>query len=274
MTPRDDVDVVIVAHNSGELLVDAARSAAQQAAAERVWVMDAESTDGSTGPIVQDFPGIHVVAVPNAGFSASNNRGIERSSCEFVLLLNPDAELQTGSLEALVAAARTDQRIGVVGPLVLGSGGLVQPGSFGSFPTLARRMGLGFSRALHRLAGRQDASPRVPGVRTDVDWVTGACMLVRRTAIDDAGPMDEAFFLYYEDIEWCHRMRDHGWRVVLEPSARCVHRLGRSGAPEGAMSQAYRDSFNRYCDLYGLWGLKATARVGAAVRRTLGGRAS
>jgi len=273
VTVRDDVDVVIVAHNSGELLADAVRTASQQAGKERVWVMDAESTDGSAEAIVQAFPGVHVIAVPNAGFSAGNNRGIESGSHEFVLLLNPDAELKDGAIEMLVAAARADARVGIVGPLVLGSDGLVQLGSFGRFPTLVRRVGIGLSRGWHRLLGQRDTSPRVPGVRTDVDWVTGACMLVRRTAIDDVGPMDEAFFLYYEDIEWCHRMRDHGWRVVLEPSARCVHRLGRSGAPEGAMSQAYRDSFSRYCDLYGLWGLKATARAGSAMRRALGGSA-
>lgn len=273
MTPRDDVDVVIVAHNSGELLVDAIRSAARQAREERVWVMDAESTDGSTKSIAQAFPGSHVLPVPNAGFSASNNRGIERTSCEFVLLLNPDAELQAGALEALVATARSDTRIGIVGPLVLGMDGLVQPGSFGRFPTLARRVSLALSRGLHRLIGRRESSPHAPKSRADVDWVTGACMLARRAAIEDAGPMDEAFFVYYEDIEWCHRMRDRGWRVVLEPSARCVHRLGQSGAPGRAMSRAYRDSFYRYCDLYGLWGLKAAARLGVVIRRTFGGRA-
>jgi len=96
-------------------------------------------------------------------------------------------------------------------------------------------------------------------------------MLVRRAAVDDVGPMDEEFFLYYEDTDWCHRMRDRGWRVLLEPGASVVHHLGRSAAPEARIAEAYRASFRRYCDLYGLWGLKTLARAGLSFRRLFGG---
>ncbi len=78
--------------------------------------------------------------------------------------------------------------------------------------------------------------------------------------------MDERFFLYYEDIEWCHRMRDHGWQVLLEPTATAVHHLGKSGGGPRSR-QAYRESFERYCDLYGLWGLRLASRLGLALRR-------
>jgi len=272
VTPRTDVDVVIVAHNAGELLVDAVRSAAQQAGEDRVWVMDAESTDTSAAQVTAAFPAVHVRPVPNAGFSASNNRGIETTSAPYVLLLNPDAELRSGALDALVAAAERDARIGVVGPLVLLPEGAVQPDSFGRFPTLARRMATGASRVWWRIRGDRSPSPNAPAEAVDVDWVTGACMLVRRAAITDAGAMDEGFFLYYEDLEWCHRMRDRGWRVVLDPAAQCIHHLGQSNTSSDVVARAYRESFFRYCDLYGLWGLKAAARFGLATRQLLGGR--
>jgi len=84
--------------------------------------------------------------------------------------------------------------------------------------------------------------------------------------------MDEAFFLYYEDIEWCHRMKDHGWEVVLDPGARVLHHLGMAGASGSRVAAAYRESLERYCDLYNLWGLKALARLGLALRRASGGQ--
>ena len=88
----------------------------------------------------------------------------------------------------------------------------------------------------------------------------------------DVGEMDESLFLYYEDVEWCHRMRDGGWDVLLEPAAQVLHHRGQAGAPAGKAAQAYRESFFRYCDIYGLWGLKASARLGLALRRAVGGR--
>ncbi len=95
-------------------------------------------------------------------------------------------------------------------------------------------------------------------------------MLVRREAIDAVGPMDERFFLYMEDVEWCHRMRDGGWQVLIEPAASVVHHLGGSTS-SGVAARAYRDSFNRYCELYGLWGLRAVAALGQTLRAAMGG---
>ena len=264
-------DVIIVAHNSGHLLSEAVASAVEQAGAGHVWVMDAESTDGSVEAARR--PGVHVVPVRNAGFAAANNRGIQETFADFVLLLNPDAALCRGALGALLATAETHPRAGIVGALILNGDGSVQAGSFGRFPSLARTLGVHAWRFTQRLRGNRRLSPNAPSSTTAVDWVTGAAMLVRRTAITEAGPMDEGFFLYYEDTEWCHRMRDHGWQVVLEPAAKVIHHVGSSGAPPALVAQAYRDSFYRYCDLYGLWGLKTLSRAGLRLRRLWGGAA-
>jgi GT2 family glycosyltransferase len=266
------VDVVIVAHNAGELLRSAVDSAIQQAGSDHVWVMDAESTDGSTTAIADRLPEGHLRAVPNAGFSASNNRGIELTAAPFVLLLNPDAVLGDGALAALADSAARNPRAGIIGPAVLNSDGSVQANSFGRFPTLVSVLGLRLWRAAQRVRGNRSLSPRLPAHTHAVDWVTGACMLVRREAIEDAGAMDEGFFLYMEDVEWCHRMTDHGWQVLLEPSASVVHHLGQAVTASGVVAQAYRDSLDRYCELYGLWGLKAVVHMGRALRGTPGGR--
>lgn len=268
-TPR--VEVVIVAHNAGDLLAAAIRSAAEQVGPRSVWVMDAESTDGSVERASARVPGAHVIAVPNKGFSASNNRGIEATKAAYVLLLNPDAELQRGAVERLLATANAHPKAAIVGPAILNPDGSAQANAFGRFPTLATTVGLRFKRLGQSLSGNAKHTPQLPAQTVPVDWVTGAAMLVRRSAIRDAGKMDEGFFLYYEDTEWCHRMRDHGWEVLLEPRARVVHHLGGSGAPEGRVAQAYRESFYRYCDLYGLWGLKAFAKTGLAIRKAFGG---
>jgi GT2 family glycosyltransferase len=119
--------------------------------------------------------------------------------------------------------------------------------------------------------GNRQLSPKIPERTTSVDWVTGACMLVRRSAIEDAGPMDEQFFIYWEDTEWCHRMTDHGWQVLVEPAASVTHHRGVSAAPVGFVAQAYRDSLDHYCELYGLWGLKAAVDLLRALRGARGG---
>jgi N-acetylglucosaminyl-diphospho-decaprenol L-rhamnosyltransferase len=264
-------DVVIVAHNSGSLLAEAVSSAVNQAGAGHVWIMDAKSTDGSIAELQRQGYEVNIVPVPNHGFAAANNRGIESTSSPFVLLLNPDAALCPGALSTLLVTAEANPRAGIVGPLILNVDGGVQANSFGRFPSLVSSLSLRLWRIVQRLRGNSSLSPKAPASTAAVDWVTGAAMLVRRAAIADVGLMDEGFFLYYEDTEWCHRMRDHGWEVLVEPGAQVVHHLGGSRATEGAIARAYRASFHHYCDLQGLWGLKLVSRLGLALRRLLGG---
>jgi len=267
-----DVDVVMVAHDAGDYLRAAVGSVYGQVAPRRIVVVDAESADGSVEALATSHPGVRVIKAPNRGFSASNNVGIAATSGAYVLLLNPDAELALYSLDHLVARAEVDRRAGIVAPRVLDPDGGAQRGSFGAFPTLPSTLALHAGRLLDRARGGSGTARSERAADRAPDWVTGACMLVRRAAIEDVGPMDEGFFLYFEDVEWCHRMRDHGWDVVIESHALCAHHLGKSGGGPGTASQAYRDSFYRYCRLYRLWGLAAVARAGIAARTLVGGR--
>jgi len=267
-----DVDVVIVAHNADGYLRAAVDSVTGQVGPGRVVVVDAETTDGSVRALKGDHPGVRVIPVPNRGFSASNNVGIAATSGAYVLLLNPDAELGDYSLHRLVARAEVDRRAGIIAPRVFDPDGSVQRGSFGAFPTLLSTLTLHVGRWLDKARGGSGVARTERAADIAPDWVTGACMLVRRAAIEDVGAMDEGFFLYFEDVEWCHRMRDHGWDTAVEPSAVCIHHLGKSGGGPDRTSQTYRESFYRYCSLYRLWGLAAFARVGVAARSLRGGR--
>jgi GT2 family glycosyltransferase len=119
-------------------------------------------------------------------------------------------------------------------------------------------LGLHAWRLAQRLRGNATLSPRRFSVAKRVDWTTGACMLVRRAAIEQVGVMDDGFFLYYEDVDWCRLMAAAGWQVLVEPTALCVHHLGGSG---GGASPLLQQSLERYCAKYGLHGLAVYARL-------------
>jgi len=272
-TPMPDVDVIIVAHDSGAALEDAVASAEGQVATGRVVIVDAGSVDGAVEAVAAAHPGVRVIRTDNRGFAAGNNAGLISTCGEFVLLLNPDAVLDERSLRTLVARAKSNRTAAIVAPLVTDPDGTTQAGSFGPFPTLRTTLVARGNAILNRMSGGRVARPHVLHGTTPIDWVTGACMLVRRAAIEKVGPMDEGFFLYYEDVEWCHRMRDAGWNVLIEPTATCVHARGGSGGGDTAAAQeAYRTSFYRYCGLYHLRMFALAARIGLTVRVAAGGR--
>jgi N-acetylglucosaminyl-diphospho-decaprenol L-rhamnosyltransferase len=265
MTVAHVIDVVVVAHDAGELLLPCIDSVFAQRPGGLVIVVDTDSTDGSVEAVRLAHPDVLVLGTANCGFAAANNMGLAHSTAPFVLLLNPDAELRAGALDALLACALTRPRAAIVGAKVLDPSGTLQANQAGRFPSLLQVVGLRIWRAWQSLWGNASYSPHdFPHARR-IDWVTGACMLVRRSAVEVAGGMDESYFLYYEDIEWCRRMRDKGWEVWQTPEAEVVHHLGRAGGQSELARRAYRESFFRYCDQQRLWGLKAVARLGLAL---------
>jgi N-acetylglucosaminyl-diphospho-decaprenol L-rhamnosyltransferase len=264
-----DVDVIVVAYNAGGLLTACVDGAVRQVSPERVIVVDSGSTDGSVDVVAGNHPAVRTIRVENRGFAAANNVGLKATTGAYALLLNPDAEFAEGAVEALIRCADLHPRAAIVGAKVLSPDGTLQLSQSGRFPTLPHVLGLRVWRAWQRLRGNTAYSPKDFSRARMTDWVTGACMLVRRSAIEAVGPMDEGYFLYYEDTEWCHRMRDHGWEVWQAHDARIVHRLGQAGGQSELARRAYRESFFRYCDQYRLWGLKASARAGLMLRSAL-----
>ncbi|HEY7266601.1 MAG TPA: glycosyltransferase family 2 protein [Solirubrobacterales bacterium] len=233
VNPPLTVDAVIVAYNSRDVL-----HACVEPLAELPWVsvtvVDNASPDDSAGA-VEDLP-VRIIRAPrNGGFAYGCNLGTSAGTAEFVLFLNPDASLEPASLESLVRALRADPLIGAVGPRTLGDDGellLTQR----RFPRLRST----YSQAigLHRLAPgaswAQDtigpaAAYAEPGTP---DWLSGGCVLVRRSALEQVGGFDEGFFLYSEETDLFRRLRGRGWRARFEPAATALHMCNGSAPPD------------------------------------------
>ena len=208
-----------------------------------VIVVDNASADGSVEMVRRDFPDVRlIVNESNLGFARANNRGIAASRGRYVLLLNSDTVASTDALEMLVAFMDAHPEAGVGGPRLLRPDGTAQPYAFGGDPTLSYLLRRGFNRLLrHRYLHDWDTD-----VIQEVDWVSGACLMARRAAIEQAGPLDEAMFMYFEDNEWCLRIRKAGWKVYYDPQAAIVHLGGQSLAKNPAARQAYSESLRYF----------------------------
>jgi N-acetylglucosaminyl-diphospho-decaprenol L-rhamnosyltransferase len=223
----DDLAVVVVTHDSLawiEQCLDSVRGVP-------VVVVDNGSSDGTPALVRKRFPAVRLLEEENRGLAAGWNRGLQTVESRYVLLLNADAWIVGGSLPRLVEFADSRPRAAVVGPRLSNPDGTLQR-SVRGFPTLWRLateyLGLRklapHSAALNAFyAGGFDHDE----VR-EVECVMGACMLVRREAIDQVGLADERFFLFSEETDWCYRFRQVGWEVVFFPGAECVHVRGAS----------------------------------------------
>ena len=210
-----------------------------------VIVVDNASTDGSVEMVREEFTGVRLIAnVQNRGFPAANNQGIAVAQGRYVFLLNPDTEVLGDALATLVAFADTHPDVGVLGPQLLDPDGSVQS-SRRRFPTLLTAF---FEstwlqpHAPRRLLERYYVLDRPDDATQDVDWVKGAALMARREAIEQVGPMDEGFFMYSEELDWCRRFREAGWRVVYLPSARIIHHEGKSSEQVVAAKHIYFQS--------------------------------
>ncbi|MEQ9104679.1 MAG: glycosyltransferase [Rhodothermales bacterium] len=233
--PDPDVSVVIVNYNVRDFLSQAVRSVqtASRDLSVETWVVDNNSIDGSVDMLREDFPRVHVIANrENVGFGAANNQAIHASAGRYILILNPDTILQEDTLTALVAFMDAHPETGAAGCQILNPDGTFAPESRRSFPTPAT--------AFYRMTGLSRLFPRSPRFGrynlthvprdqvTDVDALSGSCMMVRREAIRQAGAFDEDFFMYGEDLDLCFRIQKAGWRIVYTPDTQIIHYKGES----------------------------------------------
>jgi N-acetylglucosaminyl-diphospho-decaprenol L-rhamnosyltransferase len=204
--------------------------------------------------IRHERPAVSVIEMGrNAGFSAANNRAISEASGRYVMLLNPDTIALPESIAKLVDFMDATPRAGVAAPRLLNTD-LSDQGTARSFPTAAAAI-FGRRSLLTKLLPSNRWSRRYLRGRSvagddpfEVDWVSGAAMLVRRDAIAQVGPLDEGFFMHWEDADWCHRMKDAGWTVYCVPAARIVHHEGgsRRGWPPKQLRAFHEGAFRYY----------------------------
>ncbi|MFH1842903.1 MAG: glycosyltransferase [bacterium] len=221
-------------------------------------VVDNASSEPGLAELQERFPAVQwIKSSENLGYAGGANRGIAAAGAEYYLLLNPDIVAQPGAVDALIDFAAAFPKAGIVGPQLLNEDGTIQDSCrrFYTFRTLLlRRTFLGkifrksniIDRHLMRDFDHRSEQP--------VDWVLGGCLLVRRSAMERTGPMDERFFLYFEDVDWCYRMWQAGFNVLYTPSARFVHRHRRASA-RGAFHRSFWLHLGSLISFYEKWGM-------------------
>lgn len=234
MPGSPDLEVVVVSHGAEELLRRCLRSLRQHPAGGemRVTVVDSGSPDGTPEMVEREFAEVRLLRRGNIGFSAANNLVLRESDAAAVLLLNPDTEVYAGTLDAALARLDADPRTGMVGvKLVMGNGEL-DHACKRSFPTplsaLAHFTGVGRSADAPGALSQYRATALGDDEPGEVDAVNGAFMLCRAEAVREVGLLDEGYWLYMEDLDWCHRFWDAGWKVFYEPAGTALHVKGAS----------------------------------------------
>ncbi len=253
--PPAHVVAVVVNWNTADLLDACLASLAADiptGIAERVVVVDNGSVDGSVELVRRGWPGVELIANErNEGYTRANNQALRSGDGDhdYVLLINADAQLTPGCLAGLLARMGADPRAAVVAPRLVYGDGTWQRWTAGRAPDLGSVAA--FYLFLEKLPGRWRR--RSLFLADDVadafqpDWVSSACMLVRRAALDQIGLMDETYFCYMDDVELCQRARDGGWHVWYEPAAQAVHLMGQSTRRQtGRASPAALRNFNHY----------------------------
>lgn len=224
---------MIPSFNTRELTAQCVASVLAHTAAVgcEVLVIDNASADGSAGALRERFPAIAVhTNTENLGFARAANQGLRLSRAPFVVLLNSDAYLTDDALATMVQHARAQDRIAALGCRVCNADGSHQP-SAGRFPTLPLEVSDQFLRPLSWMPRRWRGNcvlSRDFACAVDVDWIAGSCLLLRRAALEEVGPLDEQFTFGEEDIDLGARLRRAGWRVVYDPGASVVHLGGQS----------------------------------------------
>ncbi len=233
--PRPDLSVVTVTHNGRELALRTLASAMAATGGARVeWILvDNDSSDGTAEAVEAAHPEVAVLRRANRGFAAGNNAGLESCRGRYVLLLNPDVDIDVGTLADLVALLDARPEVGAGGVIQRSSHGVVFPSAW-RFPSASRQWGEALlARRWPVARGLQEAQvdERSYFVEHDVDWVTGSFLIVRREALDQVGPMDERFFLYSEETDWCRRIRGAGWAIRHLPQLQVTHHHGAGIKP-------------------------------------------
>jgi N-acetylglucosaminyl-diphospho-decaprenol L-rhamnosyltransferase len=238
-----ELETVVVSHGAEELLRRCLRSLEEHApvGGMRVTVVDSGSPDKTPEMVEREFPSVRLVRRGNIGFAAANNLALRESEAEAILLLNPDTEVYAGTLDAALARLRSEERIGMVGVRLVTETGELDHACKRSFPTplsaLAHFTGLGRADGASSALSQYRATHLGEDEPGEVDAVNGAFMLVRAAAVREVGLLDQGYWLYMEDLDWCRRFWQAGWRVFYEPAGVALHVKGGSSGARRAPRQ-------------------------------------
>lgn len=242
-----DLSIIIVNWNTKEYLLPCLKSIFKggQGTGWEVIVVDNGTRDGSREEVKKVFPSAHLIEnEKNFGFAKAANQGLQKASGRFILLLNPDAQVKNGAIERLVSFMDAHSDVGVAGAQLLNADGSKQ-NSIANFPSLGTEL-------LNKSLLRWLFPKKFPGKERnysepiEVDSVIGACMMVRRDALDQVGLLDEDYFLFLEETDWCYRMKKTGWKIYHIPQAEIYHFQGKSAetVKKRARVEFYRSRYH------------------------------
>lgn len=229
------ISAIIVNYNAGNLLRECVDSLLACPLDLEIIIVDNDSADSSLEAL-NDLPEINIIRnSKNLGFSAACNIGIKVSSGSYKLFLNPDCSFVPGSIGRLLNCLQSSEQVGMVGGVLVNPDGSEQAGARRSVPTPWRSFvrAFGLTRFRNRWPRLFDDfnlhQQPIPDQPIEVEAISGACMLVKNEAIDEVGLWDEGYFLHCEDLDWCMRFRQKGWKILFDPSVKIVHALGVCG---------------------------------------------
>ncbi len=254
--------IVLVNYNTTALLLTCLDTLARQQldVDHRVVVVDNNSRDGGCEQIAAAHPSVTLIRnAANGGYAKAVNQAIREFNSDYILVLNPDIEVTPGAINAMLAFMTKTPDAGIVGGKLLNPDGTLQHScrTFYTLPViLLRRTFLGKLFPNSRLIARHLMTDWDHHSVREVDWMLGACLMIRRDALKEVGLMDERFFLYFEDVDWCYRMKKGGWKVYYLPDAQMIHHHQRHSA-KGFFSKTQRYHIASMLHFYAKWGTVA-----------------
>jgi len=250
------ISVIILNWNTRDLLAQCLNSIEQHKGNLQleIIVVDNASTDGSQAMLKEKYPQIPLIANnQNMGFAKGNNQAMQVAHGDYFLLWNSDAFATPGAIQSLLHLAEKEPKAAIVGAQLRNADNSFQA-SYTPFPNQWREFliltGLGrtlLGHAYPSLGPEEEKGPQM------VDYVEGACLLVRRQAFQEVGGLDEGYFMYAEEVDWCYTMAKHGWQVWYQPEAKVIHLGGASSAGRRTHREAdlYRSRIRFFRKHYG-----------------------
>jgi len=285
--------VIIVNFNGGKLLTHCVKSVLQSTVPVQVLVSDNHSSDGSIDFLnseIQDSRLYVQMNGRNLGFAKGANAVLSLATGEFILFLNPDCMMQSDIIEVMLREMNKRPEVGMAGCLILNLDGTEQAGCRRRVPTPARSLirvfRLDYPFPFLKDKGIVPHHETLPKEPVEVEAISGAFMLTRRSALADTGPMDEGYFLHCEDLDWCMRFREKGWKILFVPNVEISHAKGECSYPRPVrvewhkhkgMIRFYRKFFRHqyplvlmWCVICMVWLRFAVVAVVVTVRRIAG----
>ncbi|MDA1168775.1 MAG: glycosyltransferase family 2 protein [bacterium] len=226
------IGVAIVTYNSAADIAQCVESVRSEGLLN-IAIVDSGSQDATMKEIAHQGCKYDASSM-NKGFGYSANRGARLLNTEYVLFINPDARLQKGSVERIRMSLQKFPNAGIIGLLLCDENGTPERMAFGDEPTL------------WALMLRHVFLKKIPSIPFNADWVSGGAFIMQKKVFDEVGGFDENFFMYWEDVDLCRRVRKKGYSVIMDPTAKVTHFRGGSNLDSDTKTRVYRESADRY----------------------------